>query len=259
MKVLSVSFRSIKAATTSPLRGSAPCSKITMSPSQMNFPIMESPTTRRANVFRVGLKPMDAISTLTHPSGSCSRSSANPAGMEPYKGISAISAWRTDGKVSTSCKARALPCSAIKTPFLTRAFRWHAAAFDPEKPKWAESSRWVGQGRPALRSESMNLRTASWIRVNFVISGHLTTIRDICQQTVVHIIHFGCFQHCVDRLQRVSFQTIVDENQSLAGLFTFAIFYQGGASLPCGLVHLFDLRVRFECFYSIFIFPSRFE
>ena len=74
---------SINAATICPGRGSGPCSNTAMSPSQMCFPIMESPTTRNANVFRVGLNPVLATSTEMQPSGCCSRSLENPAGIEP--------------------------------------------------------------------------------------------------------------------------------------------------------------------------------
>ena len=41
-----------------------------MSPARMCLPIMDSPVTRRANVFRVGLNPMLDTSTDTQPSAS---------------------------------------------------------------------------------------------------------------------------------------------------------------------------------------------
>ncbi len=88
--VLSVFFRSINAATICPGRGSGPCSNTAMSPSQMCFPIIESPATRSANVFRVGLNPILATSTEMQPSGSCSRSLENPAGIVPNRGISTM-------------------------------------------------------------------------------------------------------------------------------------------------------------------------
>jgi hypothetical protein len=47
---------------------------------------MDSPVTRRANVFRVGLNPMLATSTDTQPSASCSLSWAKLAGMVPKSG-----------------------------------------------------------------------------------------------------------------------------------------------------------------------------
>ncbi len=63
-------------------------------PSQLCFPIIESPVTRNAKVFRVALKPMDSIITGTHSPASCSRSRPKPAGIEPQTGISTTAARR---------------------------------------------------------------------------------------------------------------------------------------------------------------------
>jgi hypothetical protein len=49
---------------------------------------MESPATRNANVFLVGLNPIVSMSTVTQPSACCSRLSAKLAGIQPNNGMS---------------------------------------------------------------------------------------------------------------------------------------------------------------------------
>src|SRR5437588_7302010 len=78
-------------------------------------------------------------------------------------------------------KARALPCSAINTPFLIRALRWRAVPLGLAKPKCEAISRCVGHARPALSSESMNLRTAACFLVNLSTSDQVTTNEELCQ------------------------------------------------------------------------------
>ena len=51
---------------------------------------METPRTRTANVFRVGVKPTLPMSTETQPSASGAPASGKPAGMAPSSGMSTM-------------------------------------------------------------------------------------------------------------------------------------------------------------------------
>src|SRR2546422_3898318 len=59
------------------------------------FPYTTLFRSRKANVFRVGLNPMESIVTGMHSSASSSRSRPKPAGMEPKRGISTRSEEHT--------------------------------------------------------------------------------------------------------------------------------------------------------------------
>ena len=85
-------------------------------PSQICRPIIESPSTRKAEVFRVGVKPRLLISTVMQPSASCSRVCGVPAGIAPKNGdIGQPAAHLASGEVIR--RERALRGSLAMTPF----------------------------------------------------------------------------------------------------------------------------------------------
>ena len=143
MNVFSVLSPSISAATTSPGLGVIPCSTITVSPGRMCLPIMESPRTSSANVRAVGLIPTVSMSTEMQPTASCWRSSANPAGMVPNRGMSTIR-LRRDCKGEMTRKERALPGSFVSALFRPSNRTCCAAAVLLLNPKCAAISRSVG-------------------------------------------------------------------------------------------------------------------
>jgi hypothetical protein len=93
---------SIKAATMSPLAGLGPCSKITISPSRLPAPTIESPRTSRPKRSARGESRSKAESKAMDRPASWIVISATPVGIEPKTGMSIVRSSAAGSKTRTT-------------------------------------------------------------------------------------------------------------------------------------------------------------
>ena len=154
-----------------------------MSPSQMCLPIMESPLTRSANVFRVGLKPTDSIVTGIHSSDSCSRFRPNPAGIEPNRGIS-TTARRNACETSFRRSDLALPGIGNKKAFSDESLNmvFGGSFATPTELRRHFSRRGRGKASDELLADK--IEDAALCFSQFTHTSHTASIsREDCQPT----------------------------------------------------------------------------